>query len=112
MNLTNGPVINVVLRKKHDRLFAGYFNTSNAVTTGYGTNQIDLSYRDSLNQVKVGYFVDYRDIHNISSVSEYDYLNSGITSYRDKEKYSGQYHNVFGSYQYYSTNQLFNLYYS
>jgi hypothetical protein len=108
MNLTSGPIINVVLKKKHDRLFTGYFNTSNAVTTGYGTNQVDLSYRDSLNQVKVGYFVDYRDIHNISSASEYDYTNSGITSYRDKEKYSGRYHNVFGSYQYYRTNQLFN----
>lgn len=108
MNLTNGPVINVVLKKKHDRLFTGYFNTSNAITTGYGTNQFDLSYRDSLNQVKVGYFVDYRNIHNISSVSEYDYLNSGITSYQDKEKYSGQYHNVFGSFQHYRINQLFN----
>jgi len=52
MNLTSGPIINVVLKKKHDRLFTGYFNTSNAVTTGYGTNQVDLSYRDSLNQVK------------------------------------------------------------
>lgn len=108
MSLTNGPVINVVLKKKHDRLFTGYFNTSNAITTGYGTNQVDLSYRDSLNQIKVGYFVDYRNIHNISSVSEYDYLNLCTTSYRDKEKYSGQYHNVFGSFQHYRTNQLFN----
>lgn len=108
MSLTNGPLINVILKKKHDRLFSGYFNTSNAITTGFGTNQIDLSYRDSLNQIKIGYFVDYRDINNINSVSEYNYPNSESTTYRDKEKYKGQYHNIFGSFQHYRTNQLFN----
>lgn len=107
MGLTNGPLINVVLKKRHDRLYSGYFNTSNALTTGFGTNQIDLSYTDSLNQFKVGYFVDYRSISDISSYSTYDYGLNGATSYNDAQKNYSQYHSLLGSYQYFRTNQLF-----
>lgn len=108
MSLANGPVINVILKKHHDRLYSGYINTLNAVTTGYGTNQVDLSYTDSLNQVKIGYFVDYRNVSRISTKSDYDYGNFGNTSYDDNEKYSGALHQIQGSYQYFRTNHLFN----
>lgn len=41
MSLTAGPVVNIVVKKRHDRSYAGYFNTSNAVNTEFGTNQIE-----------------------------------------------------------------------
>ena len=73
MSLTAGPVVNIVVKKRHDRSYTGYFNTSNAVNTGFGTNQIDLTYADSLNQVKLDYLIDYRNIGNIDNLAEYTY---------------------------------------
>ena len=73
MSLTEGPVVNIVVKKRHDRSYSGYFNTSNAVNTGYGTNQVDLTYADSLNQVKIGYLLDYRNIGNIDNQTDFIY---------------------------------------
>ena len=114
MGFTEGPVVNVVMKKRHNRLYTGYFNAVNAVNTGHGTDQIDLAYSDSLNQVKIGYLLDYRDIKDISKRSEYEFLPDQISSYDNKERYHGQYHSIYGSYQHYRTNQLFNakLYYT
>lgn len=61
-DLREGPVVNIIVKKRHDRSYSGYVNTSNAVNTGFGTNQIDLTYADSLNQFKLGYLIDYRNI--------------------------------------------------
>lgn len=108
MGFTEGPLVNVVLKKRHDRLYTGYFNAVNSVTTGFGTDQIDLSYSDSLNQVKAGYILDYRDEKDISIHSEYEFLPSWSSTYENKERYSGQYHSLYGSYQHYRTNHLFN----
>lgn len=108
MSLSDGPLVNIILKKRHDRLYTGYFNAVNSVTTGFGTDQIDLSYSDSLNQVKAGYILDYRDEKDISIHSEYEYLPSWSSTYENKERYSGQYHSLYGSYQHYRTNHLFN----
>ena len=47
-----------------------YVNTFNSFTTGYGYNQLNLAYTDSLNQVRVNYSNDYRSIHHIETTFE------------------------------------------
>lgn len=108
MSLTAGPVVNIVVKKRHDRSYAGYFNTSNAVNTEFGTNQIDLTYADSLNQVKLDYLIDYRNIGNIDNLAEYTYSPQLHSQYRGTSRYKGQYHNISASYQRYQGNHLFN----
>lgn len=104
--LTSGPVVNVVIKRQHDMLLSASFNTSNAVTTGFGTNQLDLTYADSLNSVKVGYIVDYRDVHRLSQQSEYDY-GSFMTRYDLTGRYSGVYQRINASYQRFQGNDFF-----
>lgn len=108
MSLTKGPVVNVVVKKRHDRSYTGYFNTSNAVNTGYGTNQVDLTYADSLNQVKLGYLIDYRNIDKIGNFTELTYNPKLGSRYEGISQYKGQYHNISASYQRYQGNHLFN----
>ena len=92
MALTSGPVANIVMKKKHNKLYTAYINTSNAVTTGFGTNQANFTYADSLNQVKVNYFTDYRNVGDISLDSYYDYGKGNMTLYRgDDNRYKGNY---------------------
>ena len=109
MGFTDGPLVNVVIKKRHDRLYSGYLNALNSVTTGYGTDQIDLSYSDSLNQVKAGYLLDYRDIGNIFQRSEYEFLPAWASRYDNIKRYKGAYHSIYGSYQHYRTSHLFNV---
>lgn len=108
MGFTTGPVVNVIVKKRHARQYSGYINTSNAVNTGFGTNQIDLTYADSLNQVKVGYFIDYRNIRNISSHTDFTYSPEHYSQYRGSSIYSGEYHNLYTSYQRFQGKHLFN----
>lgn len=108
MSLTEGPVVNIVVKKRHDRSYSGYFNTSNAVNTGYGTNQVDLTYADSLNQVKIGYLLDYRNIGDIDNQTDFIYSPQLSSNYAGTTHYEGQYHNISASYQRYQGNHLFN----
>lgn len=109
MALASGPVANIVMKKKQDKFISAYVNTNNAVNTGFGTNQVNLTYADSLNQVKINYFVDYRNIDNIHLDSYYDYGNENKTIYiGDNNKYKGTYQYVQGSYQRFQARHLFN----
>lgn len=108
MGMTEGPVANVIIKKRHDRSYSGYFNTSNAVNTGYGTNQVDLTYADSLNQVKLGYLIDYRNIGEIDNQTDFIYSPQFQSKYRGTTRYEGQYHNISASYQRYQGRHLFN----
>ena len=104
--LTDGPVVDVIIKRPHDRQIAASFNTSNAITSGFGTNQTNLSYTDSLNSVRIGYMIDYRDTHDISQRSEYDY-GSFMTKYNLNGRYCGTYQNVNASYQRYQGKHFF-----
>ena len=107
---TFGPIVNVITNKKHDRQYDGYFNTSNAVTMGYGFNQGVLTYTDTLNMVKAGYWVDYRNIGNIGEYSEYNYGKlERSTMYDTKRRYQGAIHNISAEYQRYQGNHLLNV---
>lgn len=107
---TFGPIVNVITNKKHDQQYDGYFNTSNAVAMGNGFNQGVLTYTDSLNMVKAGYWVNYRNIGNIGEHSEYNYDILGrSTMYDTKRRYEGARHNISAEYQRYQGNHLFNV---
>ena len=107
---TRGPIVNVITNKKHDQQYDGYFNTSNAVALGDGFNQAVLTYTDSLNMVKTGYWVNYRNIGNIGEHSEYNYDKLGrCTMYDTKRRYEGARHNISAEYQRYQGNHLFNV---
>lgn len=109
MNLTSGPVIDVILKTQQDRLYTGYFNAENAVNTGYGTDQASLAYRDSLNMVKVDYFLDYRNYMSIDIESRYNYNALNMFSrYNQNKAYKGTYQNVSASYQRFQGGHLFN----
>lgn len=108
MSQTSGPVVNVILKKRHDRLYSGYINTSNAINTGYGTNQADFTYADSLNQVKLGYYLDYRNLNDIKVNSEYDYKSKQKSLYDGFSHNNGTYHNLNASYQRCQGKHLFN----
>lgn len=106
---TSGPVVNIVTKKRIDRLYSAYINTSNAVNTGFGTNQVNLTYADSLNQVKFNYLIDYRDIDNIDIDSYYNYATGASSKYTGRNnKYSGSYQFLQASYQRYQSKHLFN----
>lgn len=108
MSLTSGPVVNVIMKKRHDRLYSGYFNTSNSVHTGFGTNQLDLTYADSLNQVKVGYYQDYRNTRNIDTETMLDYPSGNSSRYLGDKHYKWFSQHVTASYQRFQGNHLFN----
>jgi hypothetical protein len=108
MDLTEGPVVNVLVKKRHDRSLSGYANTSNAVNTGFGTNQVDLTYTDSLNQFKLDYLIDYRDIHRSRHITDFTYSDDTYSHYDGDLKYSGAYQEISASYQRYQAKHLFN----
>lgn len=95
MTLASGPVVNIVMKKRHDRLYTAYVNTLNSVNTGFGTNQLTASYTDSLNQVRVGYLADYRNISDLQIRSDYDYGADRQSLYDGRSKYAGIYQRIF-----------------
>lgn len=109
INVASGPVVNVIVKRRHDRQYSGYINSSNAVNTGFGTNQANLNYADSLNQIKLNYLIDYRDIRRINTETRYDFLPSSHAVFNGVRHYEGQYQNISASYQRYQRNSLFNV---
>ena len=107
IGLASGPVVNVVFKKRHDRLYSGYFNTLNAVNIGYGDNQASLTYADSLNQVKLDYFVGYRNIGDKKITTDYVYNPRFGSHYEGTDRTKGQYHRINTSYQRYQGRHLF-----
>ena len=108
MGFTSGPLINVVVKKRHESMHSAYLNTSNALNTRFGTNQLDLTYADSLNQVKLGYYIDYRGIREISIQPTIMCDPDHHSQYRGRGFYSGAYQNMYASYQRYQGKHLFN----
>ena len=107
---TFGPIINVITSKKRDQQYDGYFNTTNAVNTGYGFNQAALTYTDSLNRVKIGYWHDYRNTGRISEHSEFNYDLLGRKAiYDTRRRYEGILHNISTEYQRFQGKHLFNV---
>lgn len=109
MSMTQGPVANIIVKKRHDILFSTYVNTRNALTHANGNNQISQTYADSLNRVNITYFGSYFNTDKITDQSVYTlkepYFNSAYDS--ETKRMFGS-HQIQGSYQYYNKNDLFN----
>lgn len=108
MSLTEGPVVNVIVKKRHDVQYTGYFNLLNGVNTGFGENQADLTYSDSLNQVKLDYLYSYRNYGRLGRQAEYTYGSQLHTQYDGPSRYKGALHNIGASYQRFQGKHLFN----
>ncbi len=102
-------VTETVAKEQCGKQYSGYFNTSNAVTSAYGGNQAGLTYADSLNQVTIGYDMQYRNIGNIRTTTSVGYYTpDGTSEYEGTKRYKRQSHNLSASYQRFQGNHLFN----
>ena len=99
MELTDGPVINVITRKPQKRMLSGYFNLRNAVSIISGNNFGTLTYADSLNQVKAIYTMGYNNTDKSEKTARYAYSPTRISDYREKGKLINTYHDIDLSYQ-------------
>lgn len=103
-----GAVIDVATRRKREKQYSLYLDTKNGVTTGYGTNLLSMSYRDSLNSVTAAYFIDYRALDDNIMNNAYIYPDKA-NNYRGLSgSYKGQYHIGQMTYQRYQGKHLFN----
>ncbi len=106
---TDGPVANIVLKRKHDQYYSAYINANNAVTSGFGDNQVTASFRDSLNMISVNFYNSYRNTGDIENFAEYCYPSGITTRYSGKDsRISGHYEQLRGTYQRYQGKHLFN----
>ncbi len=105
-----GPMINVRLKKQHDITSSVYLNTANAVSLPLGRNNLDLSFADSLNMIKAGYYIGYDKIGKIHEDTEYIYDDDSFTrntSEMNRRRYLSQ--NVYASYQRSQGSNLLNI---
>ncbi len=107
MGLTNGPVLNVVTKRRYDRMYTGYFNAMNAVTTGLGTNQASLSYTDSMSQVRLNYYMAYSNEKDLYTMTEYSDGTDKKSLYNGNRTYRSENHNINATYQYFRGPHLF-----
>lgn len=103
-----GGVLEIQTRKKKNRLFTAYLNTKNSFTTGYGTNSLNLTYRDSLNSLSAYYLIDYRNLDDNKRNNNYQYLTNTNKYIGLPGKYKGEYHIGRLTYQRNQGNNLFN----
>ena len=107
---TSGPVANIIVKKKHDRLYSAYANLQNSVHLGFGDDQLSLSYADSLNQVKLDYFLGYRDVHHLNMDYHYNLDGISLNSLQgDGKRYKSWSHDMQASYQRYQGSDLLNV---
>lgn len=85
-------VLEVRTKKTKDVNYSLYIDTKNSVTTGYGTNLINVSYKDSVNQITAAYFIDYRYLKGNLTNNMYKYGNSENKYDGQSGMYKGQYH--------------------
>ncbi len=103
-----GAVIDVVTKKKNDKLYTFYLSTKNGVNTGYGTNLASMTYQDSLNTISAAYFIDYRDLNSNLMDNSYRYAQKSNIYQGTSGKYVGQFHIGQINYQYSQGKSLFN----
>lgn len=95
-NYNVGGVVEVYLKRTKEKTYSAFLNTKNSITTGNGTNLLNLSYADSINKLSVAYFIDYRKLkdNRVNQEFEYDFLDVPIRYIYEglPGKYSGTYH--------------------
>lgn len=107
MDLTKGPLVNVITRKRIDRLYSAYIYGWQGLLKNSGEVQAALTYADSLNQVKINYYTNHGNNKN-KDENTYSYPDGITNEYRGKgrNRYLGN--NLTASYQRYTEKILFN----
>lgn len=108
MYLTKGPLVNIITKKKIDRLYSAYLNGWNSLDRPGGEYQAVLTYADSLHQVKVNGYTNYGN-NKRSNSTIYSYPDGITNSYVSKHarnKYTS--FSINPSYQFYDNKNLFN----
>lgn len=107
--LTNNPVANIILRKRHDYNVNGYIRSNNNVRLPASMESLGAAYRDSLNMVSVDYDFFYTDRHDHNTQTDYSYANGNHTSERGIDNaFINTNQTVRGTYQRYEGSHLFN----
>lgn len=101
-------VLEVITKRPKERMLTAYIDTRNGVTTGYGTNVINIGYTDSLNQFSAYYLIDYRALNDNRMNNKYQYADYANDYVGKPGSYKGQYHIARLTYQRYQGSNLFN----
>ncbi len=91
-----GSVLDVVTKKRKDRIYSMYLDTKNAFTTGYGENNLSLYYADSLNMLSAYYYINYRDMGDNKMNSRYEYPDGSSSIY---DGLSGEFNFIYNAWQ-------------
>ncbi|MDE5795616.1 MAG: outer membrane beta-barrel family protein [Muribaculaceae bacterium] len=81
---TEGPVVNVRLRHRHDMQLSAYVLAQGALTDVLTSDMATLTYADSLNQAKVTYDINHLNNGGVSRSTVFDYPD-GSSSREDTE---------------------------
>ncbi|MDE5877062.1 MAG: outer membrane beta-barrel family protein [Muribaculaceae bacterium] len=105
---TEGPLVNVRLRRRHDMMVSAYVSAQSAVADVNTSDMAVLTYADSLNQVKASYTLNHSNAGDLIRDIEYLYPDGGMTieHIEARNKYLMQ--NLNLSYQSTRGHHLFN----
>lgn len=105
----SGPLVDIVLRRRHDYLIGGNILASNNTTFASGSNSASVHYIDSLNMVRASYGGSYYDNDDLQRNAVYDYGNNDLTKVTEKNgKMKQLSNNASAVYQRYQGRHLFN----
>lgn len=105
---STGAVLEVITKRKKEKLYSLYLNTKNSFITGYGTDIASIMYSDSLNRLSATYFIDYRSLDDNRMNNTYLYNNTENYYRGEPGTYNGQYDIGQLTYQRFQGNNLFN----
>lgn len=104
-----GAVVNIKTIKDRALGFNGFINSTNSLTTGYGTNTINAKWYQQNHQLSLSYFIDYRNLNDnrINQIFKYNIENDEITNELQglPGSYKGEYHIIGGDYIHYNDDQ-------
>ncbi len=109
MTFTQGPVANIILKKRTNRLYSAYLSSRNHLNRTHTTDQINLTYADSLNQVKANYYIMAANtpIKSSDRIRYQDGSSSDYATQGARNKFNEQ--KVWASYQRFQGKNLFNI---
>lgn len=103
-----GPLANVILKKRHDYIIGGNVFTNNALTTAINSGRAAVHYTDSLNMARIHYSISNRHVRCWND-ERYEYSPNDITMKTgDNFKERSLRQNITGIYQRYQGKNLFN----
>lgn len=109
MSITKGPIANVITKRPVDRLYSAYISGQEHLEMTSGNYSAFLTYRDSLNQVKV-YLSEYFVNNPLDQMAKYSYPDGIVNSFNSNSgKWETNRPTISAEYQYYDNKNLFNI---